>query len=166
MRPAGPVARTVFWPVPGVDSCLVSFTRTDPPPTSASREQVFAVIDAAFGQRRKTLRAALASWAGSPQEAERLVRAAGLDPGARGEALSIAEFAQIAEVAVPSRAKGPAAGPGRHQAGLRTDGAQLRPDATPGRGPGERPVSRRAPARGVAGGSGGSPPGPAQYGES
>ena len=166
MRPAGPVARTVFWPVPGVDSCLVSFTRTDPPPTSASREQVFAVIDAAFGQRRKTLRAALASWAGSPQEAERLVRAAGLDPGARGEALSIAEFAQIAEVAVPSRAKGPAADPGRHQAGLWTDGAQLRPDATPGRGPGERPVSRRAPARGVAGGSRGSPPGPAQYGES
>jgi 16S rRNA (adenine1518-N6/adenine1519-N6)-dimethyltransferase len=188
MRPAGPVARTVFWPVPGVDSCLVSFTRTDPPPTSASREQVFAVIDAAFGQRRKTLRAALASWAGSAQEAERLVRAAGLDPGARGEALSIAEFAQIAEVAVRSRAKGPVSGQDR--SGLRTDGAQLRPDAIPGpgerpvpeqtpawatdrraegptgrdpgRGPGERPVSRRAPAQGVAGGSGGSPPGPAQ----
>ncbi len=111
VRPAGPVARTVFWPVPGVDSCLVSFTRTDPPPTSASREQVFAVIDAAFGQRRKTLRAALASWAGSAQEAERLVRAAGLDPGARGEALSIAEFAQIAEAATQSRAEGPAVGP-------------------------------------------------------
>ena len=112
MRPAGPVARTVFWPVPGVDSCRVSFTRTDPPPTSASREQVFAVIDAAFGQRRKTLRAALASWAGSAQEAERLVRAAGLDPGARGEALSIAEFAQIAEAATTqSRAEGPSVGP-------------------------------------------------------
>ena len=99
MRLAGPVPRTVFWPVPGVDSCLVSFERVDPPPTSASREQVFAVIDAAFGQRRKTLRAALAGWAGSAAEAERLVRAAGLDPGARGEALSTAEFARIAEVA-------------------------------------------------------------------
>jgi len=188
MRPAGPVARTVFWPVPGVDSGLVSFTRTDPPPTSASREQVFAVIDAAFGQRRKTLRAALASWAGSAQEAERLVRAAGLDPGARGEALSIAEFAKIAEAAAQSRADGPAVGPEPHQRGLRTAGAKLRPDATPGpgpgerpvpeqaparatdrraegptgrdpgRGPGERPVSRRAPAQGVAGGSGGSSP--------
>ncbi len=169
MRLAGPVARTVFWPVPGVDSCLVSFTRTDPPPTSASREQVFAVIDAAFGQRRKTLRAALASWAGSAQEAERLVRAAGLDPGARGEALSIAEFARIAEAAVLARAEGPTGRypghgpgerrvPGQDRSGPRTDGAQLRPGATPGLGPGERPGSRRAPAPGVAGGSGGSSP--------
>jgi 16S rRNA (adenine1518-N6/adenine1519-N6)-dimethyltransferase len=99
MRLAGPVPRTVFWPVPGVDSCLVSFERVDPPPTSASREQVFAVIDAAFGQRRKTLRGALAAWAGSAAEAERLVRAAGLDPGARGEGLSVAEFARIAVLA-------------------------------------------------------------------
>jgi 16S rRNA (adenine1518-N6/adenine1519-N6)-dimethyltransferase len=153
MRPAGPVARTVFWPVPGVDSCLVSFTRTDPPPTSASREQVFAVIDAAFGQRRKTLRAALASWAGSAQEAERLVRAAGLDPGARGEALSIAEFARIAEAVLDSRAEGPAADPGRHQGGLRTAGAQLRPGATPGLGPGERPAQRPAPEQAADRGS-------------
>ena len=65
-RPAGTVPRSVFWPVPNVDSKLVAFTRRDPPPTTASREQVFAVIDAAFGQRRKTLRAALAAWAGSP----------------------------------------------------------------------------------------------------
>jgi 16S rRNA (adenine1518-N6/adenine1519-N6)-dimethyltransferase len=57
---------------------------------------VFAVIDAAFGQRRKTLRAALGSWAGSPGGAERVLRAAGVDPGARGESLSIAEFAQVA----------------------------------------------------------------------
>ena len=163
MRPAGPVARTVFWPVPGVDSCLVSFTRTDPPPTSASREQVFAVIDAAFGQRRKTLRAALASWAGSAQEAERLVRAAGLDPGARGEALSIAEFARIAEAAVTAGTT-PRRRPGRYRSELRA-GRGSPTGRDPGRGPGERPVSRRVPARGVAGGSGGSPPGPAQYGE-
>jgi 16S rRNA (adenine1518-N6/adenine1519-N6)-dimethyltransferase len=95
-RPAGTVPRTVFWPVPNVDSKLVAFTRRDPPPTSASREEVFAVIDAAFGQRRKTLRAALAGWAGSPTAAESALRAAGVDPGARGEALAVADFARIA----------------------------------------------------------------------
>jgi len=95
-RPAGTVPRTVFWPVPNVDSKLVAFTRRDPPPTAASREEVFAVIDAAFGQRRKTLRAALAAWAGSPADAERALRTAGVDPGARGEALAVADFARIA----------------------------------------------------------------------
>jgi 16S rRNA (adenine1518-N6/adenine1519-N6)-dimethyltransferase len=95
-RPAGTVPRTVFWPVPNVDSRLVAFTRGDPPATSATREQVFALVDAAFGQRRKTLRAALAGWAGSAPEAERLLRAAGIDPGARGEALSVAQFARLA----------------------------------------------------------------------
>jgi 16S rRNA (adenine1518-N6/adenine1519-N6)-dimethyltransferase len=104
MRPAGPVPRTVFWPVPGVDSALVSFERTDPPEGTASRAEVFAVIDAAFGQRRKTLRAALAGWAGSAARAEELVRTAGLDPGARGESLNVAEFARIAEAA---RQRGP-----------------------------------------------------------
>ncbi len=98
-RPAGVVPRSVFWPVPNVDSKLVAFTRRDPPPTSASRQEVFAVIDAAFGQRRKTLRAALAGWAGSPAEAERLLRAAGVDPGARGEAIGVTDFARIAEAA-------------------------------------------------------------------
>jgi 16S rRNA (adenine1518-N6/adenine1519-N6)-dimethyltransferase len=96
MRLAGPVPRSVFWPVPGVDSVLVAFDRISPPADQAHRAQVFAVIDAAFGQRRKTLRAALAGWAGSPPEAERVIRAAGLDPGARGEALTVAEFARIA----------------------------------------------------------------------
>ena len=96
-RPAGTVPRQVFWPVPNVDSKLVAFTRRDPPPTTASREEVFAVIDAAFGQRRKTLRAALSGWAGSPAAAEAALRAAGVDPGARGEALSVAEFARIAQ---------------------------------------------------------------------
>ena len=95
-RPAGPVPRTVFWPVPNVDSRLVAFTRRDPPQTTAAREEVFAVIDAAFRQRRKTLRAALSGWAGSAPEAERLLRAAGLDPGARGESLGITEFARLA----------------------------------------------------------------------
>jgi 16S rRNA (adenine1518-N6/adenine1519-N6)-dimethyltransferase len=95
-RPAGPVPRSVFWPVPNVDSRLVAFTRRDPPQTTATRAEVFAVVDAAFRQRRKTLRAALSGWAGSAPEAERLLRAAGLDPGARGETLGIGEFARLA----------------------------------------------------------------------
>jgi 16S rRNA (adenine1518-N6/adenine1519-N6)-dimethyltransferase len=96
-RSAGTVPRTVFWPVPNVDSKLVAFTRHDPPDTTATRAEAFAVIDAAFGQRRKTLRAALGGWAGSPMAAERLLRAAGVDPGARGEALAIGDFARIAQ---------------------------------------------------------------------
>jgi 16S rRNA (adenine1518-N6/adenine1519-N6)-dimethyltransferase len=95
-RPAGPVPRSVFWPVPNVDSRLVAFTRREPPDTIASREEVFAVVDAAFRQRRKTLRAALSGWAGSAPEAERLLRAASLDPGARGESLGVGEFARLA----------------------------------------------------------------------
>jgi 16S rRNA (adenine1518-N6/adenine1519-N6)-dimethyltransferase len=97
-RSAGPVPRTVFWPVPNVDSRLVAFTRRDPPDTTAARVVVFAVIDAAFRQRRKTLRAALSGWAGSAPEAERLLRAAGIDPGARGESLGVEEFARLAAV--------------------------------------------------------------------
>jgi 16S rRNA (adenine1518-N6/adenine1519-N6)-dimethyltransferase len=97
-RAAGTVPRTVFWPVPNVDSRLVAFTRHDPPATTASREEVFAVIDAAFRQRRKTLRAALSGWAGSAAEAERRLRAAGIDPGLRGESLGVTEFARLAAV--------------------------------------------------------------------
>ncbi|HEX6452566.1 MAG TPA: 16S rRNA (adenine(1518)-N(6)/adenine(1519)-N(6))-dimethyltransferase RsmA [Trebonia sp.] len=94
-KPAGTVPRSVFWPVPNVDSKLVAFERHDAP-GGAGRKETFAVIDAAFGQRRKTLRAALAGWAGSPSEAERILRAAGIDPGARGESLDVSEFARIA----------------------------------------------------------------------
>jgi 16S rRNA (adenine1518-N6/adenine1519-N6)-dimethyltransferase len=93
-RRAGPVPRAVFWPVPNVDSGLVAFTRHPPP--AASREDTFAVIDAAFSQRRKTLRAALARWAGTAADAERILRAAGVDPGARGESLTVADFARLA----------------------------------------------------------------------
>jgi 16S rRNA (adenine1518-N6/adenine1519-N6)-dimethyltransferase len=96
VRRAGSVPRSVFWPVPRVDSALVAVTRRDPPPGPAGRAEVFAVVDAAFAQRRKTLRAALAGWAGSAAEAERLLRAAGIDPARRGESLSVAEFARLA----------------------------------------------------------------------
>jgi 16S rRNA (adenine1518-N6/adenine1519-N6)-dimethyltransferase len=98
-RPAGMVPRSVFWPVPNVDSKLVTFTRPQAGQadgTAAPRGDVFRVIDTAFGQRRKTLRAALAAWAGSPAQAERVLRAAGVDPGARGESLGIADFTRIA----------------------------------------------------------------------
>ncbi len=101
-RRAGPVPRTVFWPTPNVDSALVAFTRRDPPSAEVSREQVFAVVDAAFGQRRKTLRAALAHWAGSPAEAERILVGAGVDPRVRGESLSVADFARVALAAHPA----------------------------------------------------------------
>lgn len=94
---AGRVGRNVFWPAPNVDSGLVSLVRRDPPETSATREQVFRCIDAAFLQRRKSLRAALARWAGSPARAEAALAAAGVDPKARGEQLDIATFARIAE---------------------------------------------------------------------
>ncbi|CCH78086.1 Ribosomal RNA small subunit methyltransferase A [Nostocoides japonicum T1-X7] len=96
VRLAGTVPRGVFWPVPNVDSGLVSLVRREPPPTTASREEVFACIDAAFAQRRKTLRAALAGWAGSPARAEEVLRAAGVDPRTRGERLDVAAFAAIA----------------------------------------------------------------------
>jgi 16S rRNA (adenine1518-N6/adenine1519-N6)-dimethyltransferase len=102
-RPAGTVPRTVFWPVPNVDSRLVALSRHDPPSGSAGREEVFAVVDAAFGQRRKTLRAALSGWAGSAAEAERLLRAVGIDPAARGEALGVADFARLAAARAAER---------------------------------------------------------------
>jgi 16S rRNA (adenine1518-N6/adenine1519-N6)-dimethyltransferase len=95
-RLAGTVPRSVFWPVPNVDSGLVELRRRPAPTTSATREEVFAVVDAAFAQRRKTLRAALAGWAGNAAAAETVLRAAGVDPGARGEALPVTAFAAIA----------------------------------------------------------------------
>jgi 16S rRNA (adenine1518-N6/adenine1519-N6)-dimethyltransferase len=102
-RRAGSVPRAVFWPVPRVDSGLVELTRYPPGEgpagsggPSVSRAEVFAVIDAAFSQRRKTLRSALANWAGAPAAAEQILRSAGVDPALRGEALGIAEFTRIA----------------------------------------------------------------------
>jgi 16S rRNA (adenine1518-N6/adenine1519-N6)-dimethyltransferase len=101
-RKAGSVPRAVFWPVPRVDSGLVELTRHDAerdpgnPWPDPPREAVFAVIDAAFSQRRKTLRSALADWAGSAAAAEQILHAAAVDPSRRGEALGIAEFTAIA----------------------------------------------------------------------
>ncbi len=91
---AGAIGRNVFWPAPNVDSGLVAFTRREPPP--GDRLATFAVVDAAFSQRRKTMRAALAGWAGSADLAEQRLRAAGIDPQARGEVLSVDDFARLA----------------------------------------------------------------------
>ncbi|QOQ38172.1 16S rRNA (adenine(1518)-N(6)/adenine(1519)-N(6))-dimethyltransferase RsmA [Trueperella pecoris] len=100
VRRGAKISRNVFWPVPNVDSALVHFDR----PESARypeelREATFDVVDAAFAQRRKTLRGALASWAGSPAQAEAIVRGAGVDPTLRGERLSIEDFVKIASAA-------------------------------------------------------------------
>lgn len=96
-RAAGRVPPAVFWPVPNVDSGLVAFTKRESP--IGDRKKVFAVIDAAFAQRRKTLRAALAGWAGGPARAEEILVMAGINPQARGESLSVREFAAIAAAA-------------------------------------------------------------------
>ena len=120
VRRAGTVSRTVFWPAPNVDSALVAFTRwpeaTGPeassPPggpdevacrSGVSREEVFAVVDAAFAQRRKTLRSALAAWAGSPRAAESVLREAGVDPSLRGEAIGIQQYIRIVLAAREAR---------------------------------------------------------------
>lgn len=98
VKRAGAIGRSVFWPAPNVDSGLVALVRrSEPVKTTASRLEVFAVVDAAFAQRRKTLRAALAGWAGSAPAAEAALVAAGVSPQARGESLTVEEFARIAE---------------------------------------------------------------------
>ena len=109
-RRVGTVSRTVFWPVPNVDSALVSFARSGaavPGPvvsgTAVSRTAVFEVIDAAFAQRRKTLRAALAQWAGSADAAEQLLRVAGVNPALRGEAIGVDQYIRIARAAAAPR---------------------------------------------------------------
>ena len=96
-RRAGDVGRAAFWPVPRVDSALVLIERRDPPATAASRAEVFAVIDAAFAQRRKVLRGAIRGLAGSAEAGDRALAAARVDPIARGETLDVAAFARLAE---------------------------------------------------------------------
>ena len=96
---AGRIGKNVFWPAPNIDSGLVRIdvTRTDRDPESRTR--LFTLVDAAFAQRRTTPRPALAGWAGSPQRAEEILVAAGIDPRTRGEALSVSDFERLAEAA-------------------------------------------------------------------
>lgn len=104
------IGRNVFYPVPNVDSALVKIERRPHPDTAATREQVFAVIDAAFAQRRKTLRQALAGLAGSAGAAQEALERAGVSPTARGETLDIDQFAAVAQQlnAVSASAHAPA----------------------------------------------------------
>lgn len=109
VRRAGPVGRSVFWPVPNVDSGLVRVDRHEVYPwqlrdgeaPDQHRARVFAVVDAAFAQRRKTLRAALAGWAGGAAAAEARLRAAGIDPAARGETIGVADYVRLADTGGP-----------------------------------------------------------------
>lgn len=95
---AGNVGRNIFWPVPNVDSALVYFSKRETPLGDEElRLATFEVADAAFGQRRKTLRQALANWAGSPAAAEAILLAAGVSPQARGEELDVHQFVAIAK---------------------------------------------------------------------
>ncbi len=105
VRRAGAIGRNVFWPAPNVDSGLVAWRHHAPPTDRVSRERVFAVIDAAFAHRRKALRGALRTLAGSAEAAEAALREAGIDPLTRGEALGIDEFVAIA-VALDSAGEG------------------------------------------------------------
>jgi 16S rRNA (adenine1518-N6/adenine1519-N6)-dimethyltransferase len=100
VRRAGAIGRNIFWPPPNVDSGLVAFDRR-PPPAGAGREEVFAVIDAAFSQRRKTIRSALARWLPDRDRLDQVLAAAGIDPGVRGEMLGIEDFARIAGARLP-----------------------------------------------------------------
>jgi len=97
VRRAGVIGRQVFWPAPNVDSGLVAWTRREPPATTVTRERVFEVVDAAFAQRRKTLRAALRGLAGSTEASQGALETAGIAPEARGEVLDIHAFVRVAE---------------------------------------------------------------------
>jgi 16S rRNA (adenine1518-N6/adenine1519-N6)-dimethyltransferase len=92
---AGSVSRSIFWPVPGVDSKLVGFKRHETLGDEAMRKGVFQLVDAAFAQRRKMLRAALSGIFGSSAKAEAVLIAAGIDPTLRGESLLIDSFCAI-----------------------------------------------------------------------
>ena len=94
---ADSVSRSVFWPVPNVDSSLVKFVRHEPLGDETLRRMTFDLIDRAFGQRRKMLRAIYSDIYGSSVEAENALASAGIDPTTRGESLTVERFAAIAK---------------------------------------------------------------------
>jgi 16S rRNA (adenine1518-N6/adenine1519-N6)-dimethyltransferase len=98
VKRAGSIGRNVFWPEPNVDSALVAIDR-HPTATVGDRDAVFTIVDHAFAQRRKMLRSALSSWAGSGAAAEELLARAGVDPTRRGETLDVADYLAIAGAA-------------------------------------------------------------------
>jgi len=92
----GQVSRQIFWPVPNVDSILVGFERGERPGTEEERRATFQIIDAAFGQRRKMMRQALAELFGGSAAASARLEAAGVEPTDRGEQLTVSDFLAIA----------------------------------------------------------------------
>ncbi|GAA2521648.1 16S rRNA (adenine(1518)-N(6)/adenine(1519)-N(6))-dimethyltransferase RsmA [Rarobacter incanus] len=102
----GTISRNVFWPVPNVDSALVEIKRGEPVSTTASRDEVFALVDAAFAQRRKTIRKALSARVADSAMLDGALAAAGIDPQARGESLAVADFARLAERVRVDRPRG------------------------------------------------------------
>lgn len=92
---AGTVSRQVFWPVPNVDSVLVRFRRGELPGSEEERRETFTLVDAAFGQRRKMLRQALAEAFGGASTASAVLESAGVDPTLRGEQLTVHDFLRI-----------------------------------------------------------------------
>ena len=115
MKLSGSVGRNVFWPMPNVESSLVGWTRHEPPGDEELRLRTFAVADAAFAQRRKTMRAALATLAGSGALAEKALVAAGISPQARGEQLTVQEFARLAQFLCPGVHRRSRRGQGRRE---------------------------------------------------
>lgn len=93
---AGTIGKHVFWPAPNIESGLVRID-VHGNHSPALREHLFPLVDAAFAQRRKTLRSTLSGIYGSPAAAEEALRAVGIDPGLRGEALSIEDFLKLGE---------------------------------------------------------------------
>ena len=93
---AGTVSRSIFWPVPNVDSSLVRFVRYESAGDEVLRKATFKIIDAAFAQRRKMMRAALSDICGGRAQASAIIEQSGIDPTIRGEALELADFIKIA----------------------------------------------------------------------
>ena len=93
---AGTVSRSIFWPVPNVDSSLVRFVRHQSAGDETLRKATFKIIDAAFAQRRKMMRAALSDLCGGSAAASSIIEASGIDPTIRGEALQLSDFIKIA----------------------------------------------------------------------
>ena len=154
VRRAGAIGRNVFWPAPNVDSGLVAWTRREPPATTATREQVFAVVDAAFAQRRKTLRAALRELAGSADAAEAALAPPASTRLARGEALGVDGLRPDRRGAAPrwlsrARCPGSPSAPRRRSTSHLGVGAVARRRLPPAgdRLPGRRRCTTRSPRR-------------------
>jgi 16S rRNA (adenine1518-N6/adenine1519-N6)-dimethyltransferase len=84
-----------FTPAPRVDSAVVRLVPLRPPPVAIADPDLHAcLVAAAFAQRRKRLSNSLRGLADAA-----LLTACGLDPGARAEQLSVADFAHLANLA-------------------------------------------------------------------